>query len=111
MIRRYLTKESVEGLSGDEGVFLACTFWYVDALVLINRLPEAREIFERLLGLCNDVGLLAEEYDPTNRRQLGNFPQALSHLALINSALNLSLRDTPAEQRMTGAIPPDAPAP
>jgi GH15 family glucan-1,4-alpha-glucosidase len=107
LIRRYLTKESVEGLSGDEGVFLACTFWYVDALVLLDRLPEAREIFERLLGLCNDVGLLAEEYDPVHHRQLGNFPQALSHLALINSALNLSSHDSPAEQRMTGAAPPD----
>jgi GH15 family glucan-1,4-alpha-glucosidase len=105
LIRRYLTKESVEGLSGDEGVFLACTFWYVDALVLLDRLPEAREIFERLLGLCNDVGLLAEEYDPVHHRQLGNFPQALSHLALINSALNLSSHDSPAEQRMTGAAP------
>jgi len=110
LIRRYLTEESVEGLTGDEGVFLACTFWYVDALVLLDRLAEAREIFDRLLGLCNDVGLLAEEYDPVHSRQLGNFPQALSHLALINSALNLSSRDSPAEQRMAGAAPPDTPA-
>jgi len=99
LIRRYLTKESVEGLSGDEGIFLACTFWYVDALILLDRTEEARCIFERLLGLCNDVGLLAEEYDPVARRQLGNYPQALSHLALINSALNLSNHASPADQR------------
>ncbi|MFO1025745.1 MAG: glycoside hydrolase family 15 protein [Acetobacteraceae bacterium] len=99
LIRRYRTAEAVEGLRGEEGTFLACSFWYVDALVLLGRTDDARQMFERLLGLCNDVGLLAEEYDPIHRRQLGNFPQALSHLALINSALNLSDHASPAQQR------------
>jgi len=89
LIRRYRTEETRDGLSGNEGVFLACSFWYVDNLVLQGRHQEARDMFERLLGLANDVGLLAEEYDPVGKRQLGNFPQAFSHLALINSALNL----------------------
>ena len=79
----------VDGLPPGEGVFLACSFWLADNLILQGRKREARALFERLLGLCNDVGLLAEEYDPRARRQLGNFPQAFSHLALINTALNL----------------------
>ncbi|MGE0226126.1 MAG: glycoside hydrolase family 15 protein [Acetobacteraceae bacterium] len=99
LIRRYHTHETEDGLPGDEGVFLACSFWYVDNLVLLGRHAEARAMFERLLGLCNDVGLLAEEYDPIARRQLGNFPQALSHLALINTALNLENHGGPAQQR------------
>jgi GH15 family glucan-1,4-alpha-glucosidase len=81
---------SVDGISGDEGAFLACSFWLVDALALTGRRREARALFERLLELRNDVGLLAEEYDPIQRRQTGNFPQALSHLALVNTALALS---------------------
>ena len=89
---RYRTDDSVDGLPAGEGVFLACSFWMADNLVLQGRHDEARAQFERLLGLCNDVGLLAEEYDPRNRRQLGNFPQAFSHLALINTALNLAHR-------------------
>ena len=88
-----------DGLSGDEGVFLACSFWYVDNLVLQGRHAEARALFDRLLALANDVGLLAEEYDPVRKRQLGNFPQAFSHLALINSALNLDTHAGPATQR------------
>ncbi len=75
---------------GEEGAFLPCTFWLVDCLVAMGRRSEALKIFERLLGLCNDVGLLSEEFDCSERRQLGNFPQALTHIALINSALNLS---------------------
>jgi GH15 family glucan-1,4-alpha-glucosidase len=110
LIRRYRTEEAVEGLSGGEGVFLACTFWYVDCLALLGRTQEAREIFGRLLGLCNDVGLLAEEYDPVARRQLGNFPQALSHLALINSAMNLGSHTSPAEQRRSAGDGPAAEA-
>ena len=78
-VRRYLPHPSVDGLPDGEGAFLACTFWLVDALVLLGRLEEARAHFERLLGLANDVGLLAEEYDPHAKRMLGNFPQALSH--------------------------------
>jgi GH15 family glucan-1,4-alpha-glucosidase len=74
----------------EEGAFLACSFWLADNYVLQGRQEEARALFERLLSLRNDVGLLAEEYDPRTRRQLGNFPQALSHLALINTARNLS---------------------
>ena len=102
LIRRYRTDETQDGLSGSEGVFLACSFWYVDNLVLLGRHEEARAMFERLLALSNDVGLLAEEYDPVGRRQLGNFPQAFSHLALINTALNLDSFAGPATQRSQG---------
>lgn len=79
----------VDGLPGGEGAFLACSFWLVDALHLTGRPKEARELFERLVRVANDVGLLAEEYDPGADRQLGNFPQAFSHLGLVNSALTL----------------------
>jgi GH15 family glucan-1,4-alpha-glucosidase len=99
LVRRYHTAETQDGLSGNEGVFLACSFWYVDNLMLQRREQEARTMFDRLLALCNDVGLLAEEYDPVAHRQLGNFPQAFSHLALINTALNLDTLGGPAEQR------------
>ena len=99
LIRRYNTGETPDGLSGPEGVFLACSFWYVDNLVLQGRHQEARAMFDSLLALSNDVGLLAEEYDPAGRRQLGNFPQAFSHLALINSALNLESHAGPAARR------------
>ena len=100
-VARYNTDSSVDGLSGDEGVFIACSFWLVDNYVMQNRMAEARQLFERLLGLQNDVGLLAEEYDPKERRQLGNFPQALSHIALVNSAHNLTAHheEKPAHQR------------
>jgi GH15 family glucan-1,4-alpha-glucosidase len=90
LVMRYPTESGVDGLPAGEGVFLACSFWMVDNLVLQGRPDEARRLFDRLLGLRNDVGLLAEQYDPRARRQLGNFPQALSHIALINSASNLS---------------------
>jgi GH15 family glucan-1,4-alpha-glucosidase len=102
LIRRYHTHETADGLKGSEGVFLACSFWYVDNLALQGRHREARAMFNRLLALANDVGLLAEEYDPVARRQLGNFPQAFSHLALINTALNLDTHAGPAEQRSQG---------
>ncbi|MFJ3668731.1 glycoside hydrolase family 15 protein [Streptomyces sp. NPDC090106] len=89
-VRRYSTDgTAVDGLPGDEGTFLACSFWLADALHLTGRTREARELFERLLGLTNDVGLLAEEYDPAAGRQLGNFPQAFSHIGLVNTALTL----------------------
>jgi GH15 family glucan-1,4-alpha-glucosidase len=71
-------------------VFLACTFWLADNYWLLGRQAEARKLFERLLTLCNDVGLLSEQYDPTARRLLGNFPQAFSHVSLINTATSLS---------------------
>jgi GH15 family glucan-1,4-alpha-glucosidase len=89
LVKRYSTGSGVDGLPQGEGAFLACTFWYVDNLALLGREPQAREIFERLLSLRNDVGLLAEEYDPRTGRQLGNFPQAFSHIGLVNSARNL----------------------
>ena len=99
LVQRYRTRESMDGLPPGEGVFLACGFWLVDNLVMQGRGDEARALFERLLGLANDVGLLAEEYDPLARRQLGNFPQAFSHVALVNSAMNLRAGTRPAEQR------------
>jgi len=101
LVIRYDTAES-DGLSSDEGVFLACSFWLVDAYVLLGRKADARQLFERLLTLCNDVGLLSEEYDPSTSRLLGNFPQALSHIALINSAFNLNEAAKPAMQRADG---------
>jgi GH15 family glucan-1,4-alpha-glucosidase len=107
LIRRYHTHETADGLKGNEGVFLACSFWYVDNLVLQGRHREARELFNRLLALANDVGLLAEEYDPVAGRQLGNFPQAFSHLALINTALNLDTHAGPAEKRSQSDKPDD----
>ncbi|XUL87245.1 glycoside hydrolase family 15 protein [Streptomyces galilaeus] len=90
-VRRYDTAADtpVDGLPGDEGTFLACSFWLVDALHMTGRTKEARVLFERLVGLANDVGLLAEEYDPVAGRQLGNFPQAFSHIGLVNTALAL----------------------
>ncbi len=89
-VRRYEARSSVDGLSGDEGVFLACSFWLADCMILQGRLDEARTLFERLLALRNDVGLLSEEYDVGADRQVGNFPQAFSHIALVNTAYNLS---------------------
>ncbi|WP_030684189.1 glycoside hydrolase family 15 protein [Streptomyces sp. NRRL B-1347] len=89
-VRRYSTDGvKVDGLPGHEGVFLACSFWLADALHLAGRTKEARALFERLLDLCNDVGLLAEEYDAAERRQLGNFPQAFSHVGLVTTAFSL----------------------
>ncbi|WP_121746321.1 glycoside hydrolase family 15 protein [Streptomyces sp. E2N166] len=90
LVRRYSTEgDPVDGLPGGEGTFLVCSFWYADALHATGRAKEARELFERLVGLANDVGLLAEEYDPVARHQLGNFPQAFSHVGLVNTALAL----------------------
>lgn len=89
LIRRYHTHETQDGLPPGEGTFLACSFWYASNLALQGRHDEAVALFERLLGLCNDVGLLAEEYDHAACRQVGNFPQAFSHLALIGAALVL----------------------
>ena len=91
-VKRYDTSGGVDGLPGSEGAFLACTFWLADDLHLIGRDEQARDTFEQLLALRNDVGLLAEEYDPTARRQLGNTPQAFSHVPLVNTALALSRR-------------------
>ena len=90
LVLRYKSEAGVDGLPPGEGVFLLCSFWLVDNLILAGRLDQARELFERLLSMRNDVGLLAEEYDPRAKRLLGNFPQAFSHVALVNSARNLS---------------------
>jgi GH15 family glucan-1,4-alpha-glucosidase len=98
LVMRYDTEESRDGLPPGEGAFLACSFWLVDAYVLEKRWDEARALFERLLELRNDVGLLSEEYDPRARRQVGNFPQAFTHVALINSAFNLVRSEKSAEQ-------------
>jgi GH15 family glucan-1,4-alpha-glucosidase len=86
LVARYRTKESVDGLPASEGVFLPCTFWLVDNYLLLGRIEEAKALFERLLRLQSELGLLSEEYDPATRRQLGNFPQAFSHVALVNTA-------------------------
>ena len=99
LVQRYLTHETLDGLPAGEGVFLACSFWLADNLCLQGRHDEARELFGRLVGLTNDVGLLSEEYDPAARRLLGNFPQAFSHVALVNTALNLGHAEKPVEQR------------
>lgn len=99
LLSRYETEHGVDGLPPGEGAFLACTFWYADNLAMMGRDDEARETFERLLSLRNDVGLLSEEYDPHLKRMLGNFPQAFSHVALINTAHNLLLAKGPAVHR------------
>jgi GH15 family glucan-1,4-alpha-glucosidase len=100
LVLRYRPQdEEVDGLPGREGVFLPCSFWFADCLYLIGRKKEARELFERLLDLRNDLGLLSEEYDPKLKRQLGNFPQAFSHVALVNSALILSGQRSPIQKR------------
>ena len=98
-VLRYDTASTSDGLPDGEGAFLACSFWLADAYVLMNRLDDAHRLFERLVSLCNDVGLLAEEYDPRSVRLVGNFPQAFSHVALVNTAHNLVRTAKPAHQR------------
>jgi GH15 family glucan-1,4-alpha-glucosidase len=100
-VRRYRPRQTHDGLPGSEGAFLACSFWYADNLALRGRREEAVAMFERLLQCRNDVGLLAEEYDPHLRRQLGNFPQAFSHVALVSTAYNLERKERakPASRR------------
>jgi GH15 family glucan-1,4-alpha-glucosidase len=99
LVDRYCSDPNVDGLPAGEGAFLPCSFWYVDNLALVGRHDDAVRTYERLLELCNDVGLLSEEYDVGGSRMLGNFPQALSHLALVNSACNLSRPGGPSEHR------------
>jgi GH15 family glucan-1,4-alpha-glucosidase len=99
LVLRYRTHEALDGLPPGEGAFLACSFWLADALCMLGRRDEARALFERVAGLANDAGLLAEQYDPASQRFLGNFPQAFSHVGLVNTAMNLYQREKPAEQR------------
>jgi GH15 family glucan-1,4-alpha-glucosidase len=99
LLQRYDTARSDDGLPPGEGVFLACSFWLVDAFLMLGRHEDARRLFEHLLTLRSDLGLLSEQYDPQARRLVGNFPQAFSHLALVNTASNLSHYRKPAEQR------------
>jgi GH15 family glucan-1,4-alpha-glucosidase len=98
-VQRYIPQEHIDGMPCGEGAFLACTFWLADNYALQGRRDDAVRIFERLLGLCNDLGLLAEQYNPEQNRQLGNFPQAFSHVMLINTARNLAYGQGPAEER------------
>jgi GH15 family glucan-1,4-alpha-glucosidase len=108
LVQRYDTARTDDGLPPGEGAFLACSFWLVDAYAMCGRIDEAEALFERLLGLGNDLGLLAEQFDPASGRMVGNFPQGFSHLSLINSAFNLGHRDKPVEQRSEKDIEPDA---
>ncbi|MGE0605640.1 MAG: glycoside hydrolase family 15 protein [Pirellulales bacterium] len=101
-VTRYAAANTVDGLPPGEGAFLPCTFWLADNYALQGRHAEARQVFERLLAIRNDVGLLSEEYDPAARRLLGNFPQAFSHVGLVNTAHNLVHRGGPAEHRREG---------
>ena len=105
LVRRYgnASLGEVDGLAGDEGAFLPCSFWLADNYVLQGRVDEARQLFARLTGLANDVGLLSEEYDPVAERLVGNFPQAFTHVAVVNTAHNLTGPRHPAEDRATQA--------
>ena len=98
---RYRTqaRDNIDGVAGHEGAFIACSFWLVDALTLAGRVDDARAIFEQALGVRNDVGLLSEELDLRERRLIGNFPQAFSHVGLVNSAINLMTSSGPARRR------------
>jgi GH15 family glucan-1,4-alpha-glucosidase len=106
-VRRYATEEVDDGVEGDEGAFLACSFWLADTYHMLGRTEDATALFERLLTLRNDLGLLAEQYDPASRRLLGNFPQGFSHIGLINTAYNLVKVHGPARQRSEGVAPTD----
>jgi GH15 family glucan-1,4-alpha-glucosidase len=94
LVRRYNSEADLDGLPPGEGIFLPCSFWLADNLILLNRRDEARTLFELLLSLRNDVGLLSEEYDVRSKRLVGNFPQALSHIALINTGFELDSQST-----------------
>ncbi|HTM96542.1 MAG TPA: glycoside hydrolase family 15 protein [Croceibacterium sp.] len=104
-VLRYSTHQTDDGLAGEEGAFLACSFWLADAYVLCGRHDDARALFDRLLALRNDLGLLSEQYDPRQRRLVGNFPQGFSHIGLINTAHNLVESEGPAKQRARQTAP------
>ena len=107
LVLRYSTETGLDALPAGEGAFLPCSFWLADSYVLTGRREEGEALFERLLGLSNDVGLLAEEYDPRAKRMLGNFPQALTHMALVNTARILSI---PAQQTKEASARGEHPA-
>jgi GH15 family glucan-1,4-alpha-glucosidase len=111
LVRRYDTESGADGLPPGEGLFLACSFWLVDAYAMLGCRNAAIALFERLLGLRNDVGLLSEQYAPKSRRLVGNFPQAFSHLALVNSASNIACLRKPAEQRSETPVRKEAATP
>ena len=102
LVRRYHPSGEVEGLLGEEGLSLPCSFWLVDNLILAGRRRDARNLYDRLVGLANDVGLLSEEYDVKNKRLVGNFPQAFSHVSLVDSAYGFSRAESPVEHRQRG---------
>jgi GH15 family glucan-1,4-alpha-glucosidase len=104
LLLRYDSERSIDGVSGSEGTFLVCSFWLADVYVLLGRDREARALFDRLCGLCNDLGLLAEQYDPREQRMLGNFPQAFSHIGIINTALNLYRVACPVKSRASNEV-------
>jgi GH15 family glucan-1,4-alpha-glucosidase len=108
LVMRYSTEEVKDALPPGEGAFLACSFWLVDVYILQERFEEAENLFRRLVGLCNEVGLLSEEYDPSSKRLIGNFPQAFSHMALVNSAYNLTRVRKPLLQRAQDEHAPPA---
>ena len=110
LVLRYLTETGVDGLAGDEHPFVACSFWLVSAYAAAGRLEQAHALFDRLVGLLNDVGLVSEEYDPVRQRMAGNFPQAFSHLALVQAAFHLADADAQRLSAHTrGREPPRRP--
>lgn len=104
LVLRYDTASADDGLPAGEGVFLACSFWLADAYLMLGRTAEAQRLFERLLSLRNELGLLSEQYEPRSGRLVGNFPQAFSHLALVNTASNLAHYIKPVEQRSDSVV-------
>ena len=110
-VMRYNSALTDDGLPPGEGAFLACSFWLADVYTLQGRYADAERLFTRLIGLRNDVGLLSEEYDPRVKRLVGNFPQAFSHMALVNSAYNLTRMGKPVEQRAQPDYEPAESAP
>jgi GH15 family glucan-1,4-alpha-glucosidase len=101
LVYRYRTEGGVDGLAGEEGTFLLCTFWLAQSLAMAGQVDRAREVFERAAGYVNDVGLLAEEIDPVTGELLGNFPQAFSHIGLVNAAWAISDAENRAKETMS----------